>query len=90
MAVGRVVNRYKMAKHFILTITDATLACAHKTDAIAAEAALDGIYIICTSVSPERLDAASCVRPYQSLAQVERAFRFHSVAQPPPHPLAQP
>ena len=75
LAVGRVVNRYKMAKHFTLTLTDTSLTFARKEDAIAAEAALDGIYIIRTSVTPERLDAASCVRHYKSLSQVERAFR---------------
>ena len=75
LAVGRVINRYKMAKHFTLTITDTTLAFARKDDAIAAEGALDGLYIIRTSVSPERLDSASCVRHYKSLSQVERAFR---------------
>ncbi len=75
LAVGRVINRYKMAKHFTLTIPDTSLTFARKEDAIAAEAALDGIYIIRTSVSPERLDSASCVRHYKSLSQVERAFR---------------
>ena len=75
VAVGRVINRYKMAKHFTLTITDTSLAFARKEDAIIAEAALDGITIIRTSVTPERLDAASCVRHYKSLSQVERAFR---------------
>ncbi len=75
LAVGRIINRYKMAKHFTLTITDTTFAFARKQDAIAAEAALDGLYIIRTSVSPEHLDAASCVRHYKSLSQVERAFR---------------
>ncbi len=75
LTVGRVINRYKMAKHFTLTITDTTFTFARKEDAIAAEAALDGLYIIRTSVSPERLDSASCVRHYKSLSQVERAFR---------------
>ena len=75
VAVGRIVNRYKMAKHFALTLTDTSLAFARKEDAIAAEAALDGIYIIRTSVKAERLDSASCVRHYKSLSQVERAFR---------------
>ena len=75
VAVGRIVNRYKMAKPFTRTITDTTFAFARKEDAITAEAALDGPYIIRTSVSPERLDSASCVRHYKSLAQVERAFR---------------
>ncbi|MHB8414336.1 MAG: IS1634 family transposase [Acidiferrobacteraceae bacterium] len=75
VAVGRVINRYKMAKHMSLTITDTTLTFARKEDAIAAEAALDGIYIIRTSVNAERLDAPSCVRHYKSFSQVERAFR---------------
>ena len=75
LAVGRVVNRYKMAKHFTLTITDTSLTFARKEDAIAAEAALDGLYIIRTSVNAERFDAPSCVRHTKSLAQVERAFR---------------
>ncbi|MHB8564385.1 MAG: IS1634 family transposase [Acidiferrobacteraceae bacterium] len=75
LTVGRIINRYKMAKHFTLTITDTTFAFARKQDAIAAEAALDGLYLIRTSVTPERLDAASCVRHYKSLSQVERAFR---------------
>ncbi|MHB8392424.1 MAG: IS1634 family transposase [Acidobacteriaceae bacterium] len=75
LAVGRIINRYKMAKHFTLTITESTFSFARKGDAIRAEAALDGLYIIRTSVTPERLDAASCVRHYKSLSQVERAFR---------------
>ena len=58
-----------------MTITDTSFAFARKEDAIIAEAALDGIYIIRTSVTPERLDSASCVRHYKSLSQVERAFR---------------
>ena len=75
LKVGRVINQYRMAKHFRLTITDTTFAFARKQDAIAAEAALDGIYILRTSVTPERLDAADCVRHYKALSQVERAFR---------------
>ena len=75
MAVGRLINRYKVAKHFTLTLTDTTLTFTRKEDAIAAEAALDGIYIIRTSVKAERLDSARCVRHYKSLSQVERAFR---------------
>ena len=75
LAVGRVINRYKMAKHFTLTITDTTLVFARKIEAICLEAALDGIYIIRTSVTADRLDSASCVRHYKSLSQVERAFR---------------
>jgi transposase len=73
--VGKVVNQYKVAKHFELTIEDNTFSFARKRDAILAEAALDGIYIIRTSVSAVQMDAPSCVRNYKSLAQVERAFR---------------
>jgi transposase len=73
--VGRVVNQYKVAKHFALTISDDAFRFARKTDSIAAEAALDGIYIIRTSVPAAQMDAPDCVRHYKSLANVERAFR---------------
>lgn len=75
VAVGRVVNQYKVAKHFELVITDSSLSFTRMTDNIAAEAALDGLYIIRTSVTVQRMDGATCVRTYKSLAQVERAFR---------------
>ena len=75
VAVGKVVNQYKVAKHFELAITDDAFTFARLADNIAAEAALDGLYIIRTSVKSERMDAATCVRTYKSLAQVERAFR---------------
>ncbi|MFZ5507575.1 MAG: IS1634 family transposase [Pseudomonadota bacterium] len=75
LQVGKVVNQYKVAKHFELAIGDNTFSFARKRDAIAAEAALDGIYIIRTSVADEQMDAADCVRNYKSLANVERAFR---------------
>ena len=75
LAVGKVVNQYKVSKHFELLITDDSFTFTRKTQSIAAEAALDGLYIIRTSVKAERMDAATCVRTYKSLAQVERAFR---------------
>ena len=75
VAVGRVVNQYKVAKHFELGITDNSFTFTRMADRIAAEAALDGLYIIRTSVTAQRMDAATCVRTYKSLAQVERAFR---------------
>jgi transposase len=75
VAVGKVVNTYKVAKHFELTITDNTFTFERLADSIAAEAALDGLYIIRTSVKAERMDAPTCVRTYKSLSQVERAFR---------------
>ncbi len=75
LKVGQIVNRYKMAKHFTWDIQDTAFSFTRKTEAIAAEAALDGLYIIRTSVDAERMNAATCVRHYKSLAQVERAFR---------------
>lgn len=75
VAVGKVVNQYKVAKHFELLITDDSFTFTRKTQSIAAEAALDGLYIIRTSVKAARMDAPTCVRTYKSLAQVERAFR---------------
>ncbi len=74
VAAGKVVNRYKVSKHFELTITDDALSFARNQDNIKAEAAVDGLYIIRTSLKAERMDAAACVRTYKSLAQVERAF----------------
>jgi transposase len=75
LRVGKVVNQYKVAKHFELAIADNAFNFARKLDAIAAEAALDGIYIIRTSVPAAQMDAPDCVRNYKSLANVERAFR---------------
>jgi Transposase DDE domain len=73
--VGKVIDQYKMAKHFDLTIDENTFSFTRKQEHIAAEAQLDGIYIIRTSVSVAQMDAAQCVRNYKSLANVERAFR---------------
>lgn len=73
--VGKIINQYKVAKHFELTIEDAAFSFGRKPDSIAAEAALDGIYIIRTSVPATQMEAADCVRNYKSLANVERAFR---------------
>ena len=75
LRVGKCINQYKVAKHFELGITDTTLAWSRKADSIASEAALDGLYIIRTSLKTEQMDSATCVRSYKSLAQVERAFR---------------
>ena len=73
--VGKVVNQYRVAKHFTLDIQDRAFAFQRRAESIAAEAALDGLYVIRTSVPEEQMDAADCVRHYKSLAQVERAFR---------------
>jgi transposase len=75
LRVGRVINQYKVAKHFELAIDDNTFAFARRLDGVAAEAALDGLYIIRTSVSAAQMDAPQCVRNYKALANVERAFR---------------
>ena len=75
VCVGKVVNQYKVAKHFELTIGEHSFTYARKLQAIAAEAALDGIYIIRTSLSAAQMDAPDCVRNYKALANVERAFR---------------
>ena len=75
LAVGAVINKHKMAKHFDLDITDTAFSFARKTAEIAAEAATDGIYVIRTSLPKEVFDDAATVRSYKSLAFVERAFR---------------
>ena len=75
LKVGAVVNRRKMAKHFDLVIGEANFAFHRKAAAIAAEAALDGIYVVRTSLPQKALDNAATVGAYKSLAQVERAFR---------------
>src|SRR4051794_3690719 len=72
---GKIINHYKMAKHFTLTIRDGHLGWARKEDAIQTEELLDGIYVIRTSEPAERLAAADGVRSYKRLALVEQAFR---------------
>jgi hypothetical protein len=73
--VGKVINKYKVAKHFRLTIRDDGLDFQLDEAQVAAEAALDGLYVIRTSVPPERLGPEDAVRSYKLLSQVERAFR---------------
>ena len=75
MAVGAVLDKHKMAKHFELTISDARFAYARRTAEIAEEAALDGLYAVRTNLPKETLEDAQTVRAYKSLSQVERAFR---------------
>lgn len=72
---GKVIGRYKMAKHFQLAIRDGHLGWARKEEAIRHEALLDGIYVVRTSEPAERLSAADSVRSYKRLSLVERAFR---------------
>ncbi len=73
--VGRIINRYKVAKHFTVRIDDDSLAYERKDEQIAAEAALDGFYVIRTDVPETTLDAEQTVRAYKNLSKVERAFR---------------
>jgi hypothetical protein len=75
LAVGAVINRHKMAKHFALDISDTSFSFARKDTEIAAEAATDGIYVVRTSLPAASFDDATTVRSYKSLALVERAFR---------------
>jgi hypothetical protein len=75
LKVGAVLGRRKVAKHFRLTISEETLSFVRNEAAIAAEAALDGFYVLRTSVPANDLDAGAAVLAYKSLAQVERAFR---------------
>ena len=73
--VDRVLARRKVAKHFTVEITDDSLRYARDQDSITAEAALDGIYVLRTSVAASDLDSGDVVSSYKALAQVERAFR---------------
>jgi hypothetical protein len=75
LRVGRVIARFKMAKHFTLDIRENGFAYQRKTEAIAAEAARDGLYAVRTSVPASELATDHTVSAYKSLAQVERAFR---------------
>jgi hypothetical protein len=73
--VGKVISTYKTGKHFAVTITDTTLAVTRKQDQIAAEAALDGFYVLRTPVPADELDAPAVVAAYKNLKYVERDFR---------------
>jgi Transposase DDE domain len=73
--VDRVLNRRKVGKHFTTAITGDSFSYARNPDSVTAEAALDGIYVLRTSVDPGSLDSGEVVSSYKALAQVERAFR---------------
>src|ERR1700722_18566267 len=75
MAVGAVLNRKKMAKHFDVEIADSYLSWQRRIGQIEEEAHLDGIYVIRTSMPAEHLDAAETIQAYKDLSRVERAFR---------------
>ena len=73
--VGRVIGRYKMGKHFELTIEEGAFRWQRREESIRLEAEMDGIYVVRTSESKEQFSAEDTVRAYKSLSQVERAFR---------------
>ena len=75
LKVGKVLGRSKMGKHFEYTIGEGSFQWKRREDAIQQEAKLDGIYVIRTSESKERLSPEATVRSYKSLSEVERAFR---------------
>ena len=79
VAVGKVINKHKMGKHFDYTITDTSLAVERRHDQIAAEAALDGIYVLRTTVPADQLDTAGIITSYKKLAHIERDFRIIKV-----------
>jgi hypothetical protein len=78
--VGRVVNKYKMAKHFSRTISQDSFTYSRNEASIAQEAALDGLYVLRTNVPPEELDTAGVVLAYKSLSHVEQAFRHFKLS----------
>jgi len=75
LRVGNIVGKYKMRKHFILHIEEDSFSFERNQESIAKEAALDGFYVIRTSVSARRMDTKETVRTYKSLSRVEQAFR---------------
>jgi hypothetical protein len=75
-AYGKIIDKYKVGKHFQRQITDATFSFQRNQPAIAAEAALDGIYVLRTSVDAATLDATGIVEGYKKLANIERDFRI--------------
>jgi transposase len=79
VAVGKIVNKHKMAKHFILDITETTFDYHRDQEQIDAETGLDGIYVIRTSRDTESLDTPGVITAYKNLAYVERDFRIIKV-----------
>jgi transposase len=75
LRVGKVIGKHKMAKHFDLTITETTFAYTRNEARIREEAALDGLYVVRSSVDKKQMNSEQIVETYKSLAKVERAFR---------------
>jgi hypothetical protein len=87
LRVGKVIGRFKVAKLFRLEIGSASFQFARETDSIAAQEALDGLYVIRSNVASEHLSAEDLVRAYKRLARVERAFRSLKSIELRLHPL---
>jgi transposase len=87
VAAGKIIGKYKMGKHFDVTITDTSLAITRKQDQIDAEAALDGFYVLRTSVPAGQLDAPGVVTAYKNLAHLERDFRHLKADDPGLRPI---
>lgn len=85
--LGKVINKYNMAKHFEVTVTDTTLAVTKRQASIDQEAALDGISVLRTTLSDDRLDAPGVVSAYKDLSHVERDFRHITVDDNDPRPI---
>jgi len=75
LRVGKVIGKYKMRKHFRLTITNTSMSFERDTEKIQQEALMDGLYVVRTSVSDELMNSSQVVKSYKSLSKVERAFR---------------
>ncbi len=93
LRAGKVLGKYKVAKHFELEITSGGFTYRRKEERIEAESRLDGVYVIRTSVKASRMDTDALVRQYKDLAHVERAFRslktMHLEVRPIHHRLAE-
>jgi Transposase DDE domain len=79
VAIGKIINKYKVAKHFLVDITDTTLAYRHNPDSVRTEADLDGIYVIRTGLPADTLNTPDVITAYKNLAYVERDFRILKV-----------
>ena len=75
MRLGKVLNKYKVGKHFDYVIKDASFSFSANAERVAAEAALDGLYVIRTSVAESHMSAQAAVLNYKRLAEIERGFR---------------
>jgi hypothetical protein len=84
---GKLINKFKMAKHFDVTITDTSLTITRRQAQITAEAALDGIYVLRTPVPATTLDAPATVAAYKSLSHVEADFRSLKTIDADLHPI---